>query len=124
MNLTLWILQSALAALFAVAGLLKLSRPLPVLNDVVGGWVHDVPLQLIRTIGGLEVAGALALVLPAALGIAPWLTWLAAVGLIATMVGGGAVHARRGETREVAFNVVLALLLAAVVWGRLGPHAF
>lgn len=124
MDIALWILQGLLAALFAGAGLLKLTRPLDDLEAKVGGWVHDVPLPLIRTVGALEVAAALGLILPAALDIAPFLTWLAATGLILTMIGGGVVHARRDEPREVAVNVALVLLAAVVVWGRIGPYSF
>lgn len=124
MNIALWILQGTLAALFAGAGLLKLTRPLDDLEKKVGGWVHDVPLPLIRTVGTLEIAAAFGLVLPAALDIAPFLTWLAAAGLVLTMIGGSVVHARRSESQEVAVNVVFVLLAAVVVWGRVGPYAF
>ena len=40
------------------------------------------------------------------------------------MSGAVVVHARRREPREVAVNVVLAVLAAVVVWGRVGPYAF
>jgi len=44
-------------------------------------WAADVSDAQVRTIGLLEVLGALGLVLPAALGVAPAITQLAAVGL-------------------------------------------
>jgi uncharacterized membrane protein YphA (DoxX/SURF4 family) len=124
MNTAIWILQVLLAAVFAGAGLLKLTRPLQASADTIGGWVHDVPLPMIRTVGALEVTAAIGLILPAAVGLAAYLTWLAAAGLIATMTGAIVVHGRRQEAREVAMNVALALLAAVVVWGRLGPYAF
>ena len=123
MNTTLWILQGLLGALFATAGTRKVTHPLPTLGKVIGGWVYDVPLPLIRTVGTLEILGAVGLVVPRALDIAPWLTWLAAAGLAVIMIGGGVVHVRRSEPGEAAFNVVLVALLAVVIWGRLGPYA-
>lgn len=122
MNTLLWTTQILLALLFAAAGLLKLTQPLEVLNAKVGGWVHDVPLVLIRTVGALEIAGAVGLILPAALHVLPMLTGLAAAGLAATMAGAIVVHGRRGEHREAAVNVALAIVTAAVAWARLGPH--
>lgn len=124
MNTVLWALQILLALVFLGAGLLKATLPLAALEARVGGWVHDVPLPLIRTIGPLEVAGALGLVLPAALDVAPWLTWAAAAGLVPLMLGAAVVHGRRGEHGEVAFNLVLAALLVLVVVLRSGPYAF
>jgi hypothetical protein len=52
------------------------------------GWAADVADLEFRTVGLLEVLGALGLVLPGALGVAPLLTPLAAVGLAMTMIGG------------------------------------
>jgi hypothetical protein len=64
----------------------------------------------------LEVLGAIGLILPAALGIAPLLTSLAAVGLVLTMVGAIRTHVRYAETdRLVVPIVVLALALLVAV---------
>lgn len=122
MNATLWVLQALLAATFGFVGLLKLTRPIDALAQKIGGWVHDVPAPLIRVIGGLEVAGAVGLIAPTALGILPRLTALAAAGLIILMLGAVVVHTRRRELQSVAINVVLALLAAAIVWGRIGSY--
>jgi uncharacterized membrane protein YphA (DoxX/SURF4 family) len=124
MNTALWVIQILLAVVFAGAGTLKLTLSLPDLEKKVGGWVHEVPLPVIRTVGALEIAAALGLTLPAAVDVAPFLTWLAAAGLIVTMLGGARVHLRRHETHEVGVNVLLALLAAAIVWGRVGPYSF
>jgi uncharacterized membrane protein YphA (DoxX/SURF4 family) len=124
MDITLWVLQAVLAAVFAHAGIVKLTRPIDSLSEVVGGWVYDVPAALIRTVAALEIAGAAGLVLPGALDIAPWLTWVAALGLVVTMLGAMVVHGRRGERKEVFLNLLLAALLGLVVWGRSGPYGF
>jgi len=123
MNTTLWILQALLAVFFAAVGLFKLLRPIDVLADKLGDWVHDFPPPVIRLIGALEVAGAVGLIAPAALDIYPALTALAAAGLVLTMIGAILTHLRHREFQSVATNVVLALLAAVVAWGRIGPYS-
>ena len=81
-------------------------------------WVEDVEPSTVKLIGGLELAGAAGLILPPVTGILPWLAPLAAVGLVLTMVGAMAAHARRREYRPLAFNLVLLLLAAFVAYGR------
>jgi len=66
----------------------------------------------------LEVLGAIGLVLPRLLGIAPVLTPLAALGFVGLMIGAIVLHRRRGEPRLIVFNVVLMLLALFVLWGR------
>jgi uncharacterized membrane protein YphA (DoxX/SURF4 family) len=122
MHTAIWVLQVLLAATFAAAGLLKLTRPIDALARTIGAWVRDVPAPLIRVIGGLEVAGAVGLIVPSALGILPWLTALSAAGLVIVMMGALVVHLRRREPQSIAVNVVLALLAAAIVWGQTGPY--
>lgn len=124
MEIALWVIQFFLAVAFFFAGLVKATRPLEQLEEIVGGWVHDVPLPVIRVVGALEIVGAVGLVVPALVGVAPWLTWLSAIGLLVFMAGAVVIHGRRRESREVVSNLVLIALLVVVVWGRLGPHAF
>src|SRR5689334_21350829 len=79
-NVVVWIVQVVLALLFAFVGLGKLARPKEDLRERMG-WVDDFSQGTIRLIGAAEVLGALGLVLPAATGVATWLTPTAAVGL-------------------------------------------
>jgi hypothetical protein len=65
----------------------------------------------------LEVLGAIGLIVPLLTGILPWLTPLAAIGLVLTMLGAMATHLRRGENQMLAVNLVL-LLAAFVAYGR------
>jgi hypothetical protein len=55
-------------------------------------------------IGLAEILGAIGLVVPAAVHIAPILVPLAAVGLALVMAGAAVVHARRKEAPQVAVN--------------------
>ena len=123
MNVVLWIVAAILAALFLGAGLTKLTQPKEKLAANMG-WVEDFSPGTVRVIGALEVLAAIGLVLPAALDIVPVLVPLAAVGLVAIMIGAIATHARRKEAPMIAVNLVLLVLAAVVVWGRFGPYSF
>lgn len=120
MNTVLWILQIVLALVFSGAGAMKLLQPPEKLARSVGGWVENTPATALKALGAAELAGAVGVVAPAATGIAPLLTPVAAAGLAAVMVGAVVVHARRGEYANVAVNVVLAVAAVVVAWGRLG----
>jgi uncharacterized membrane protein YphA (DoxX/SURF4 family) len=124
MNLALWIIAIVLAVAFAGSGLMKLVVPKDKLVTAGQGWAQDYSSTNIRLIGLVEVLGAVGLVLPAALHIAPILVPLAAVGLALVMVGAIVVHARRKEPMNIAVNVVLIALAVFVAWGRFGPYSF
>ncbi len=124
MNLALWIIAIVLAVAFAGSGLMKLVVPKDKLVTAGQGWAQDYSPTNIRLIGLVEVLGAVGLVLPAALHIAPILVPLAAVGLTLVMVGAIVVHARRKEPMNIAVNVVLIVLAVIVAWGRFGPYSF
>lgn len=115
----LWVLQLGLAVLFAVTGAVKLVRSREQLAPVMR-WVTAWSDAGVHAIGFAEVVGALGLVLPAATGIVPILTPLAALGLSILMVGATVVNVRHGEGSRAPLTAVLALLCAAVAWGRLG----
>ncbi|GAA4985033.1 putative membrane protein [Nonomuraea thailandensis] len=122
MNVSLWVLQAVLAAVFGLTGIMHATRPKEKLSPMAP-WVEDFALTRIRLIGAAELLGALGLILPAVTGIAPILTPLAATGLAITMLGAVATHARRKEPAAIAVNVVLLTLAAVIAWGRFGPHA-
>lgn len=124
MNIALWIVAGVLAAAFLAAGLMKATKPKAALAESGLAWVEDFSPGQVKAIGALEVLGAIGLILPAALDIAPVLTPLAATGLAVTMVGAAAVHLRRGEKQMVPINVVLFALAAFVAVMRFGPNAF
>lgn len=122
MNVFLWILQGLLAAMFAMAGVMKSTQPKDKLAPRLP-WVEDFSPATVRFIGIVELLGALGLILPAATGIAPVLTPIAATGLAVTMVLAAVTHARRKEPSAIAYNAVLLILAAIVAWGRFGPYA-
>lgn len=117
MNIALWIVQGLLAVIFLMAGFMKVSQSKEKMAERVA-WVEDFSLNTIRAIGIAEIFGALGLILPAATGILPWLTPVAAIGLVLTMIGAAITHARRGENSMIGMNVMLLLLAAFVAFGR------
>lgn len=124
MNVFLWIVAGLLALAFLAAGGNKVLQPKEKLVKMGMGWAETYPDNAVKLIGLAEVLGAIGLVLPAAVHIAPILVPLAATGLAVIMAGAIVVHARRGEYTVIVPNVVLLLLAAVVAWGRFGPYAF
>ncbi|NJC73385.1 DoxX family protein [Planosporangium thailandense] len=123
MNVFLWILQILLALAFLGAGASKLLQPKEKLQKNMA-YVEDFSAGTVKVIGAVEVLGALGLILPAATGIAPVLTPLAATGLLIVMALAIVVHLRRGEGKMVPINVVLLVIAAIIAWGRFGPYHF
>jgi hypothetical protein len=126
MDRTLWIVAGLLAVVYLFSGLVKLVVPKEKLATFPGaGWVNDFSANAVRGIGALEILAALGLVLPAALGIAPFLVPLAAAGLVVLMAGAAITRARRHETKALVADLVYLALAAFVAWGRFfGPDAF
>jgi uncharacterized membrane protein YphA (DoxX/SURF4 family) len=123
-NVVLWIIAGLLAAVFAMAGLMKIAQPKAKLAASGMAWTEDFSVGAIKGIGALEVLAAIGLILPAALDIAPVLVPVAATGLAVMMLGAALVHARRKENQMIGVNVVLLILAVIVAWGRFGPYSF
>jgi uncharacterized membrane protein YphA (DoxX/SURF4 family) len=118
LGIVLWIAQIILAGMFALAGLMKVSLSAADLAQQFP-YAADLPLALVRFIGVAELAGALGMLLPAALRILPKLTPLAALGFLTIMVLATGFHLSRGEAPAVPVTLGLGLLAALVAWGRL-----
>ena len=120
MNTVLWIIQGVAAAAFLGSGLAKALQPRERLAEQDRmSWVEALSDGQVRSIGALEAAGAVGLVLPWVLDIAPVLTPLAGLGLAVTMVGANVLHIRRNEIiPHVVINLVLGVLAGIVAVGR------
>jgi uncharacterized membrane protein len=117
MNVALWIVQGVLALAFLVAGILKASQPIDTLKKSMN-WVNITPRAAVRLIGVLEILGALGLILPAVTHILPWLTLVAAIGLVLTMIGAIIVHFWMKEISRSLAPLVLLVLALIIVYGR------
>jgi uncharacterized membrane protein len=102
-----WIVTALLAAVYVASGVGKFLRS-------NGGLPRGVEV----VVGVLEVLGALALVLPGLLGIAEWLIPTAAFAFVLLQVCAIVFHIRRGESKVLPVNVLLALLalFAGLAW--------
>jgi len=115
MNVIAWILQIILALLFLGAGGTKLTQSKDKLRPMMG-WVDDYSDRGVKLIAGLEVLGAIGLILPHVLGIAEAVVPLAATGLALTMVGAIMTHIRLGEMDRLAVPIItLALTLFVAI---------
>jgi uncharacterized membrane protein YphA (DoxX/SURF4 family) len=114
-NVTLWVLQIVFAALFLVHAVLHLFPPAALRAQMDR---QNIP-RMRALSNGSELLAAVGLVVPPAVGIAPWLTPLAAVGLVVVMAGATAFHLSRKETPVAAFTLALAAALAFLACGRI-----
>jgi DoxX-like family len=115
MRVAYWIIAALLAALYLYSGGLKVLRSPDQLRPMMG-WVDTMPPGLVRTIGVLEILGALGLILPPLTGTAVALALAAAIGLELIQVGAIALHLRRGEVKLIGLNVALLVLAGVEVW--------
>ena len=117
MNICLWAVQGLLALVFAMAGSMKVLKPMADLA-VMMPWTSDVPALLVRFIGVCEYAGALGILLPSVTRIRPDLTSQAGLSLATVMTLATLFHVSRGEFGLVFLPVILGALALFVAWGR------
>lgn len=115
MEIAYWIVAALLAVFYLYAGGKKVVQSREQLQPMMG-WVDQIPMPAVRTIGTLEVLGAAGLILPPLTGIAPGLAIAAAIGLVLIQVGGIVTHLSRGEGREIGLNVALLVTAAVTAW--------
>ncbi len=113
MNVTLWIIQGLLAALFLFAGGVKLVLPAEALAGPV-----PIPVLFLRFIAVCEILGAIGLILPGLLRIKPGLTSLAAAGLTIIMIGATVVTLIGGMIVAAVISFVTGVLAVFVGYGR------
>jgi DoxX-like family len=117
-NIAAWIASGLLAAAYLFVGGTKLltSKARLAENPNMAAAAEALSATSIKLIGGVEVAGALGLILPWLTGVAPILTPAAAVGLALLQVGAAVFHGRRAEYKQWPVNAVflaLAIFIAA-----------
>jgi putative oxidoreductase len=107
LNITFWILQGLLAATFLVAGTTKLASP-----DMQIAFFEEIGLgQWFRYFtGGLEVMGAMLVLVPRTAGFGATLLGM-------TMVGAVDIHLLITGGSPVA-SIVLLVIAIAVTWYR------
>jgi uncharacterized membrane protein YphA (DoxX/SURF4 family) len=114
MNIALWILQILLAVLYAWHGWLFVAPPpelVEIMNAEFAPWFRIF-------LGVAEWLAAAGLILPGVTRIMPWLTALAAAGLMIVMSGATVVHLFRGEIGNAISAAVLFGLVTFVAYMR------
>jgi hypothetical protein len=124
-NIGIWVAQGLLAFAFLAAGGMKLASPREKLiaSGKSMAWAEDFSAGAIKTIAALEVLGAVGVILPAALGVAPVLSPIAAIGAALVMAGAVIVHLKRREAALLGGPVLLCLIAIFVAVTRLGSYA-
>lgn len=117
----LWLVQALLAFMFLFAGYMKTTSTPDALAQQMGWhWATTLPAWFILFIGVMEILGAIGIILPAALRIQPWLTPLAALGMVIIQLAAIVLHGVRGETAgTIILNLVLLIAALFVIWGRI-----
>ena len=108
-----WIVSGLLAAVFLLAGGMKLVMPAELLAEQ-----SPLPTLFVRFIGLAEVLGAVGLILPAALRIRPGLTIVAAVELAHVMLAATLITAAMGDPASAAVPLIVGALATFVAIGR------
>jgi len=125
-NTALWIISGFLAVAYLVggAGQILLSKERYRAFGPSQHWVDDFSAGHIKAIGAIKVVGAIGLVLPAMLNIAPVLVPLAACGLMLLMAGAATTRFRRSEWKYLVGDLIYLALFAFVAWGRFALQPF
>ena len=117
MNIALWIVQGLLAVMFGMAGVMKTFQTAKAKEQM--SWAKNRSDGFVRFVGISELLGALGLILPLVTGILPWLTLLAAIGLILIQVLAiFTEHLPKKEYNVIPVNIVLIALAVFIVIGR------
>jgi uncharacterized membrane protein YphA (DoxX/SURF4 family) len=112
-HITLWVVQSLLAALFLFAGSMKFIMTVAEMTKQI-----PFPGWFLHFIGAAEVLGALGLILPSVLRIRPVLTPIAAAGLVIIMIGATVTTLFTPAPAGAIVPFVIGLLAAFVAFGR------
>ncbi len=117
MNVVLWVVQVLLGLAFVLSGYSHGVRYETSKQVMV--WLAAVPRRAMLLLAALEALAGIGLVLPGLIGVAVWLTPVAAVCLAVVMVFAIVFHVARHEMPNIGLNAVLGILAAFVAYGRI-----
>ncbi len=112
LNIGLWIVQVLLAAVFLAHGWLMVAPPAEMVEMINA----QLGVELRLFIGVAELLAAVGLILPGVTRVLPFLTALAAAGLMIVMGSATVLHLVRGES--VITTLVLLVLTTLVAYSR------
>jgi putative oxidoreductase len=114
MKILLWGLQVVLALAFLAHGVLLLSPPAAVADQLNA----SLPRWFQLFLGIAEVLAAVGLTLPAVTRIQPWVVPWAAAGIMFVMISATIFHMMRGEVSSAITTVVLLAMATFVAYMR------
>ncbi|WP_268992449.1 DoxX family protein [Sphingomonas sp. Leaf21] len=117
LNIGLWASQTLVFIAFAGIGAMKLFLPVDRLA-ALWIWPGQVPEPFLRTMGLIDLAGGVGILLPMLTGVRPRLVVAAALGCTLLQLAAIVFHVSRGEANVTPFNLVLLVLSSFVLWGR------
>ncbi len=122
MNIVFWVLQVLLAVAMLLHGYVYVVWPASLVEKVrqrrPDRGRPELNSNFRRFIGLAECAAALGLILPGLTGILPWLTPLAAVGLIVVMGSAIIYHFQTGDRQGATGPLVILVIALVVAYGR------
>jgi putative oxidoreductase len=131
LNLTLWVVQGLLAALFLSTGYMHTLQPWEKLTKMLPA-IASFPQAFVRFLGVCELLGVVGLVVPGiviqelagaglpamVVSILPWLTVAAALSFAIDMFSATILHLRRKEYPFIGVTLVLLALTLFIAYGR------
>jgi len=111
LSIGLWTTQIILALLFLFAGVMKFVMPVEEMTKN-----SSLPGSFFHFIGVMEVLGGIGLVLPSLLRICPFLTPVAACGLVIIMAGATVTSIPMGWISLLPF--LLGIMATFIAYGR------
>ena len=106
-----WIIAGLLAAAMFMAGVVKLIKTKDELYAMQMHWVEDYSDSQVKLLGAAEAIGAVGIIVPAATGIVPILTPIAAACCGVLMVGAFFTHLKR---KDPPASMVITLILTGL----------
>ncbi len=117
LNITLWIIQSLLAASLIWGASMKLFQPTAKLA-LLWPWAGQISESFVKFTGVLDLLGSIGIIAPKLLNIRPNLTVIAAWAIVLLMICASVFHILRGEVALIGANIVFLMIAAFVAWGR------
>lgn len=117
-----WLAQVLLAGVYLPTGIVAVFLPLTQVL-AIAPWADHMPEELLRFIGGLDLAAGLGVLLPSVTRIAPGLTVLAAVCSAALQGIAIFFHALGMLPTPLTVSLAVIALSVFVAWGRSGKAA-
>ncbi|SUA73179.1 Uncharacterised protein [Nocardia otitidiscaviarum] len=125
MNVALWIVAGVLATvLLASSAKLVIPKEKILATGKFAAWAEDFSPAALKALGVVDLMGAVGLILPAVLDIAPILVPVAATGTALLFAGAIIVRIRRGLWTTAVAEVLYLAMAIFVAWGRFTLEPF